>query len=115
MHEDFDKILMGKAFLVWNSHHVTPAVNNHPNNDSAGHVTLNYLLSPQIIFMAEKRVGTQLLMSVPTPWFMSIPEDLLSGAFAQDPSRFVLEGFAEHDMCAKAKPLARLFYIYLGE
>lgn len=115
MFNDFDKFLMEKAFLVLNSHHVIPAMNNHPSNYSVEHVTLNYLLSPQIISMAEKRVGTPLLISVPTTWFISIPEDLPSGAFTQDPSRFALEGFAERNTCAKAKPIARLFYIYLGE
>lgn len=51
--QGFNKTTVERAFLVLNDSHVIPAMNNHPNNNSLGHMTLNFLESSQIIFMAE--------------------------------------------------------------
>lgn len=64
--QDFNKTTTERAFLVLNHSHEIPAMNNHPNNNSLGHVTLNCLQSSQIIFLAEGWVGTQQLTVFPS-------------------------------------------------
>lgn len=98
------KTTIERAVLVLNDSHVIPAINYHPNHNSLGPVTLSSDLTDHL---HGRRVSW-----CPAAHSFHSAQDFLK-PLCSSPFSLVLEGFAKHGMCAKAKLIARFFYISL--